>query len=168
MKAEFEISMTKRAMYGFLMYHSYHSFSGIFSIIAGLALLLLFGWCVRTGDDGILYLFFGVLFLIYQPWTLLMAAARQVASAPAFRQPLSYAVTEEGISVRQGDEEQTIGWEAVRKVRETSRSLFVYTGKKVAFIWIKEQMGEQENTVRTLLQAHLTPGTCRLRNKKKS
>lgn len=39
MKAKFEIKMTNQDMYNFLMYHSYHGVTGIFSIVAGIALL---------------------------------------------------------------------------------------------------------------------------------
>ena len=74
MKAKFEIKMTNRDMYNFLMYHSYHSFTGIFSIVSGIALLGYFFWCVGTGrESSFLYPLFGVLFLVYQPWTLFIS-----------------------------------------------------------------------------------------------
>ena len=39
MKTEFEIKMTTGSMYRFFMYHAYHGFAGIFSIIAGAGLI---------------------------------------------------------------------------------------------------------------------------------
>ena len=50
MKTEFDIKMTTASMYRFLMYHAYHSFSGIFSIVAGAALL--FFYILRMGTGG--------------------------------------------------------------------------------------------------------------------
>jgi len=51
MKAKFEIRMTNQDMYNFLMYHSYHGFTGIFSIAAGNALLGYFFWGAGTPTD---------------------------------------------------------------------------------------------------------------------
>lgn len=152
MKAEFEIKMTRTAMYQFLMYHAYHGFSGIFSIVAGAALLIYY--VINRGDGGNtwLYLLFGVLFLVYQPWTLYLNAVKQVGLNPVFKKPLLYRVSREGIEVCQEESTNQIGWDGVQKVRETSRSIFVYTGKKNAFIWIKSQLGGQKETVQKLLK----------------
>ena len=89
MKAKFEIRMTNQDMYNFLMYHSYHGFTGIFSIAAGIALLAYFFWCAGTGrENSFLYPLFGVLFLVYQPWTLFISSAKQVSSNPVFQKPI--------------------------------------------------------------------------------
>ena len=91
MKAKFEIRMTNQDMYNFLMYHSYHGFTGIFSIAAGIALLAYFFWCAGTGrENSFLYPLFGVLFLVYQPWTLFISSAKQVSSNPVFQKPIGY------------------------------------------------------------------------------
>ena len=71
MRSEFDIKMTTKAMYNFLMYHTYHTMNGIFSVVAGLALIVFF--FVQRGGDGQntwMFLLFGVLFIVYLPWTL--------------------------------------------------------------------------------------------------
>lgn len=152
MKAEFEIKITRKAMYRFLMYHAYHSFSGIFSIVAGAALLIYYGINRGNGGNTWLYLLFGVLFLVYQPWTLYLNAVKQVGLNPVFKKPLLYRVSREGIEVCQEESANQIGWDKVQKIRESAGSIFVYTGKKNAFIWIRSQMGDQEETVRRLMR----------------
>lgn len=155
MKAEFDIKVTQKNMYHFMMYHSYHGFSGIFSIVAGILLLVCYGWQRQIGgENSWLYLLFGVLFLVYQPWSLFLGAARQVTQNPVFRNPLHYELDDEGITVRQGESADTISWANVKKVCETSQNILVYTSSKNAFIWAKKQLGDQETTVRELLAAH--------------
>lgn len=152
MKVEFDCKVSKKAMYNFMMYHSYHSFSGIFSIVAGAALLAYFAWNQSQGGDSEwLFLFFGVLFLVYQPWALFMSASKQVTLNPMFKRPLSYCLSEEGITVRQEETENELPWSGITKVCETSQSILVYTNKKNAFIWVKDQMGAQEPAVRKML-----------------
>lgn len=154
MNAEFEMKMTPKTMYNFLMYHTYHGFNGIFSILAGAALLALYAFGGRENSNSWLYLLFGVLFLVYQPWTLLTQAAKQVSTNPVFKKPLRYEVSEEYLKVLQEETENEISWTAVTKVRENGRSIFVYTGKRNAFIWEKAQLGDQTAAVRSLIRAH--------------
>ena len=154
MKAKFEIRMTNQDMYNFLMYHSYHGFTGIFSIAAGIALLAYFFWCAGTGrENSFLYPLFGVLFLVYQPWTLFISSAKQVSSNPVFQKPIGYELSEKGITVSQDGQTNEIGWDGVRRIREDKRSIFVYTGAKNACIWPKKQLGSQATEVRTILDA---------------
>ncbi|MDO4323406.1 MAG: YcxB family protein [Lachnospiraceae bacterium] len=164
MKAEFEIKMTTGTMYRFLMYHAYHGFSGIFSVVAGAALLAYY--FATMGDGGAnkwIYALFGILFLVYQPWTLYTQALRQAKLNPVFKEPLHYVLTEEGMAVTQGEAASEVKWEAVKKVRETSKCILVYTGSRNACIWVKEQMGAQESPARELLRKHVSPKLLKLK-----
>lgn len=152
MRTEFEIKINTADMYGFLMYHTYHGVNGIFSIVAGLALIIFYFFRRGTVANDWIYVAFGILFLLYLPWTLYTRAAQQVRLGTAFKLPLQYTVSEEGIQVQQGENTIAVGWQDVYKVKESGRSILVYTGKKSAFIWVKKQMGEQENTARQLLK----------------
>lgn len=164
MNTEFDIKMTTGAMYRFLMYHAYHSFSGIFSILAGAALLVYF--FVKLPDGGTnhwIYLLFGVLFLLYQPWTLYTMAVRQAKLNPVFKEPLHYVLSDEGIAATQGENESRIMWDAVKKVRSTRRCIFVYTGDKNACIWIREQMGDKEGEACGALKKYVPEKLVKLR-----
>lgn len=102
MKTEFEIKMTVGGMYRFLMYHAYHSFAGVFSIVAGLALIGFYIWNGGGLETSNLWnLVFGVLFLLYEPLTLHSQAAKHVKLNFVYKHPLHYTLSEEGIAVRQ-------------------------------------------------------------------
>ena len=165
MKAKFEVKMTNQDMYHFLMYHSYHGFTGIFSIVAGIVLLGYFFWCLGTGREAsFLYPFFGVLFLIYQPWTLFISSAKQVTSNPVFRNPIGYELSENGITVSQDGVVNEIGWDGVRRVCEDKRCIFVYTGAKNACIWPKKQLGSQMTQVQQILASCVPSAAVRKKN----
>lgn len=156
MKVKFEIKVTTNDMYRFMMYHAYHGFSGIFSIAAGAGLILYY-ILNRTGNvaNVWMYLVFGILFLIYQPWTLYTRAAKQVQLSPVFKKPLGYFLSEEGITVTQDENTSQITWDSICKVRETSRSILVYTSSRNAYIWVKSQMGKKEPAVRESLKKYV-------------
>ena len=153
MKAKFSIKVTQRNMYNFMMYYAYHGVSGIFSIVAAAALLGLAVWSgTHGGENTWLYALFGVLFAVYQPWTLFIHSAKQVTSNPVFKKPLVYEVNEAGITVRQDDTENELPWSAV-------------TGKRNAFIWVKSQLGNNEKAVRNLLTAQVPESRRKLKAK---
>lgn len=164
MKTEFEIKMTTGSMYRFLVYHAYHSFAGIFSIVAGAGLIGFYFANLQSSVSNVwIYLLFGLLFLLYEPWTLYTGSVKQVKLNPVYRKPLHYSISEEGIAVQQGDETGQVKWEDVRLVRETSQSILVYTGKKNACIWIKEQLGQKETLVREILKAYVLSDKLKLK-----
>lgn len=154
MRSEFEIKITTSSMYRFLMYHIYHSFSGVFSVVAGLGILVLF-FVMRDSSQSWIYLLFGVLFLVYEPWSLYTRAVKQAKLNPVFKKPLRYTVTEQGITVTQDQTENKADWDSVLKVRETGRSIYVYTSVRNAFIWEKSQMGSETAAVKKLLETHI-------------
>lgn len=155
MNAEFEIRIKTMDMYRFLMYHAYHGASGVFSIAAGLVLIAFFFIRGEQLDNSWMFLVFGILFLVYLPWTLLNRAAQQVKLGDAFKKPLRYILSQEGVTVRQEESAAEVAWKDVCRVRETGSCILVYTGKKNAFIWVKSQMGDQETKVRELLKVHV-------------
>lgn len=166
MKAEFDIKMTTGSMYRFLMYHAYHGFGGIFSIVAGAALILYY--IISYGDGGAnkwIYLLFGILFLIYQPWTLYTGAVKQAKLNPVFKNPLHYTLCEEGIFAEQGEAKSKVEWAAVQKVRETSGSILIYTGPKNACILVKDQMGSQVDQVREIVKKNVPAALVKLKNR---
>lgn len=152
MRSEFDIQITTGSMYDFLMYHSYRQMSGLFSILAGIGMIVYY-LCARDqgGQNTWLFLFFGVLFLIYQPWTLYSKAVKQAKLNPVFKHPLTYILTEEGIEVCQNETSNQISWEQVYKVCENRKSILVYTSNKNAFIWEKNQLNGQEKQIREML-----------------
>ncbi len=182
METEFEIKMTVGGMYRFLMYHAYHSFAGIFSIVAGLALIGFYIWNGGGFETRNLWnLVFGILFLLYEPITLHSQAVKHVKLNFVYKHPLHYTLSEEGIAVRQAklqggmDEELYVeslmgpkptvaGWDSVLLVREDSKSILVYTGKKNACIWLRDQLGAREAEIREILRKYVPAEKLKLRS----
>lgn len=164
MNTDFEIKVTTWDMYVFLMYHTYHAFSGIFSIVAGVALIL-FYFINRHGSISNLwiYLAFGIIFLIYQPVALYTRAAKQVKLGTSFKKPLGYRLSKEGIEVIQGDVTGQVTWDQVYRVRETGRLILVYTNARNAFIWVKAQMGSGEQAVKEMIGQYVPDGRKKLK-----
>ena len=70
-----------------------------------------------------------------------------------------------GLAVWSGTHGGEIPWSAVTRVCETSQSIFVYTGKRNAFIWVKSQLGNNEKAVRNLLTAQVPESRRKLKAK---
>ena len=92
MRTEFDMKINTMAMYRFLMNHTYRGMNGLFSILAGIGLI---AYYVLSGKDtgssnSWIFLVFGVLFLVYQPWTLYSKALKQTKLNPVFKHPLHY------------------------------------------------------------------------------
>lgn len=159
MKTSFKVKISVNEMYGFLMHHTYHTTQGPFSIIAAIFMMCLFGYMISQGRataaTNLLYPFFALVFLFYLPFSLSKAAVRQAKLNPVFKEPISYEVSEEGIVISQKESSNQITWDQIRKVRETKKSIYVYTGPKNAFIWPKKQLDENAlETVKTLIKQY--------------
>ncbi len=157
MSAEFEVKMTPKILFDFQLFHTYHSFSGIFSILFGIGTLILtiatFGK-VSVSMTAV-YLLFTVYLLPLQPVLLYFRAAKQAKLNPVFQKPLAYVINDEGITSAQNDSEAHISWEQILKVKETNYSLLLYTGKRYCSVLPKESMGSQLAVVVKLIRKHL-------------
>lgn len=157
MSAEFEVKMTPKILFDFQLFHTYHSFSGVFGILFGIGTLILaiatFGK-VSVSMTAV-YLLFTVYLLPLQPVMLYFRAAKQAKLNPVFRKPLTYVVNDEGITSAQEESEAHIAWEQIVKVKETKKSLLLYTGKRYCSILPKESMGGQITVVVGLIRKHL-------------
>ena len=164
MRSEFDIQVTTKNMYNFLMYHIYRGVSGIVSIIAGIGMIAYYVYAKDgSGPNTWIFLCFGILFLVYQPWTLYTKAVKQAKMNPVFKKPLRYILTEEKIEVRQGESANELSWEQVYVVRENKTSILLYTSDKNAFIWEKSQLKEKEPQVRAMLTKLVEPKKLKLK-----
>lgn len=157
MEVKFDVKMTQKIMYDFLMNHTYKNISGIAGVLFGLAAFVIMAvtWGNVPEWQSAAYLLFGIWFLLYQPVSLYMKAAKQMKLNPAFKKPITYIISEEGITTMQEDKQAQIAWEDMQRVTETKRSLLAYTGKRYSFVLPKECMGEQYETVVEMIRSHM-------------
>lgn len=165
MEIKFDVKMTHKIMYNFLLNHTYRSMSGIVGILLGIVALVLY--FVTKGKVepwmSMAYLIFGVWFVLYLPVSLYLRSGKQVKNSPVFKKPITYIMNEEGITTRQDDQEAKIEWGNVQKVTQTGMSLLVYTGRRTAFVLPKESMGDQYKAAVEMLNAHVAPEYLRIR-----
>lgn len=158
MELEFDVKMTPAAMYDYLMHHTYSGMSGIIGAIAGAFCIMIF-----LANRYVIYLIAGVVILAYLPISLFLRAQQQVQGTPAFKKPLHYKLTEEGISVSQDDSEEMQSWDACFKAVSTRSSIILYTSKTTASIFPKKDLGEKKDALIQIISTHMPPSKVKIR-----
>ena len=150
MEIEFDVNMTAGDLFDYMLHHTYTSPSGLIGAVAG-ALMVVAG----AYGAGALCLIAGLVILAYLPVTLFLKSKQQFLTNPAFKKPLHYRLTEEGIEVSQGEEIQNGKWEDMHKAISTAKSLIVYTTPVNATIFPKRDLGEQAAAVIGIISTHM-------------
>lgn len=159
MKVEFDVNITVADLYDYMLSHTYSGFSGLFGSIVGALFIV---WYFTMGAQ-IYYLAAGVIILLYIPCSLYMRAKNQAATNEFFKKPLHYTLTDEGVTVTQGDYEMFQDWNIVYKAKSTNRSLLVYTSKINAWIFPKKDLGKDKEAVIQLISQHVAPGKVKIK-----
>lgn len=158
MELEFDVNINASVLYDYMLHHTYMSFSGLFGSAVG-ALFI-----VAYGINGNLYfLIAGLIVILYIPWTLFIRSRKQALSNPAFKNPLHYKMTDEGVTVSQGEFEEFKEWSGMVKANASNRSIFLYTSKINAWIFPKKDLGEKKDYVIEMISTHLSPGQVKIK-----
>ncbi len=166
MSVKFKVQMTEKYMYDFMLYHNYTSMSGLMSAVAGVLCFVVFTQNALKGEAGssLVWLMCAILFLVVSPYTMKTRAKSQVQNTEMFQKPLEYEFTEEGITVRQDDQEMTNAWTDFTKAVSTQKSVILYLGRVRALIFPKECMGEQYEEVIKMIHTHMPPAKVKIRH----
>ncbi len=156
---ELDVKITSGDLYDFLLRHSYNSVSGLLGAVIGAL-----GVIVGISRQYWIYLIFGVVILLYLPWTLFIKSKQQVANSPVFKEPLHYVLDENGITISQGDSSTCQAWENCLKAVSTGRSIIVYTAKNNATIFPKSQMQDKTTDVIEMISTHMPPAKVKIRS----
>lgn len=154
MEIKVDVKLKVMDMYNFFMYHTYTRASGIFSLLIGVAVAVMFFATYGEVDSGqsLLYLVFTIFFLIYNPVSFYWKALKQIKTVPIFQNPITYKFDKAGIVTMQNGESAKVEWQDVVKVVTTKRSLIVYLSKVRASILPKEQIGADYEAVVKLIR----------------
>ena len=158
MELEFDVKITAGVLYDYMLRHTYYSASGLIGTIVGALFIV---WFFAKG--GAIFLVAGVIILLYLPWTLFLKSRQQMLNTPAFKEPLHYKMTEEGIEVSQGEEVQAQKWEDMYKAVSTQRSIIVYTSPVNASIFPKRNLGDMAPRVIEMISTHMPPAKVKIR-----
>lgn len=156
----FSVQMTPMEIYKFTMYHSYHKASGLLGVCLSIAALvmLIVSFNELTDRDKTVLTFVAAWFLILEPVTLFFRARSQVKRNKSYQKPLNYQMSREGITVSQGEAQQTIVWENLMKIVETKSQYLVYSSKIHAFVFPKKALGQECEKAETIILEY-TKGT---------
>lgn len=158
MEVEFDVKVNAGVLYDYMLHHTYTGSAGILgSAVGALGIVAFF----MNGYP--LYLILGVVILVYQPVALYLRAKKQALN-PVFKEPLHYKMTQEGVSVSQGETEQFQKWEDMYKAVSTGRSIILYTNRINASIFPKKDLGEKQPEVVAMISRHMPPKKVQIRN----
>lgn len=157
-EVKFSVQVTVNDMFAFLMHHSYRGGSLIADAVVtfGAIGLLIAGFGKGDPVKTVALIFVAMLFTVIHPLQLFNKARKQVKNNEVFKNPLDYVLNDEGITLSQGEQSQSITWGDVYQVKEYKSQILVYTGRVYAFIWPKSALSQCENKVRELFKKHLS------------
>lgn len=156
---ELDVKIEANDLYDYMLRHSYNSAVGIIGSCFGALIIVL---AVLTTQW--IYLVFGLIILLYLPWTLFFRSKRQVLSNPSFQQPLHYLLDDQGLTISQGDDSVQYLWEEMHKAVSTGRSIILYTSPINATIFPKRQLEDQKIAVIEMISTHMPPAKVRIRS----
>lgn len=153
---EFSVQMTVKEVYKYTMYHVYSGFSGRFGLIVSIAALLMLIINFSNIDDKTktVLIILGLWFTVLEPLMALSRVKLQVKRNKTYQQPLNYRVDENGITVSQNEQSQSVGWDRLVKIVETPSQFLVYSSRIHSFVFPKNMMECQEDAMRALVMEH--------------
>ena len=158
MEVSFDVKITPGVLYDYLLYHTYTGTTGLLGTIAGALLVVAYFMA-----GSMLYLIFGVVVLVYLPWTLFIRSKKQYLTNSAFKEPLHYTFNEEGMTVSQKDTSEQIAWENLYKAVSTPKSIVLYTSPVNASIFPKKDLGERKAALIEVISTHMPPKKVKIR-----
>ncbi|MDY5845419.1 MAG: YcxB family protein [Bariatricus sp.] len=166
MTIKFDVKMTEKAMFDFMLHTAYTSLNGIVGVILG-GITLYLG--IRQTMNGVYpaaatFFLIAAFFLIGTPINMKTKSAEQVKKSPMFQKPITYELTEEGIKISQ-DEQSTVNeWNNFQKAVSTNTSIILYVTKVRALIFPRESLGEQYEAAVKMISTHMPPRKVNIRH----
>lgn len=158
MELEFDVKMNSKVLYDYMLHHTYSSFQGMLGTVVGA--LMLVGFAV-TGY--VIWLIAGIILLVYMPWSLFLKSKQQMLNTPAFKEPLHYRMTEEGVEISQGEAKEFQKWEHMFKATSTGKSIILYTSRFNASIFPREDLKGNETAVIEMISKHMPPAKVKIK-----
>ena len=155
-----DIEMSTAVLYDYLVHHAYSGTAGILGTCAGALGIMFF---IKSGGTAYIYLILGLVIIFYLPVKLRLQAAKTMQLNSAYKAPLHYVLDENGITVSQNEETQTIAWDKCIKAVSTKQSIAVYTGKNNASLFPRKQLGDNLPAFVAVLAENMEPGKVRIR-----
>ena len=150
MELEFDVKVDSKVLYDYMLHHTYGSFQGVLGSAVGALMLVGFA---MTGY--VIWLIAGIVLLAYLPWTLFIKSKQQMLATPAFKEPLHYRITEEGVEISQKEAKEFQKWEHMHKATSTGKSIILYTSPVNACIFPRACLQGNEVAVIEMISKHM-------------
>ncbi len=153
----FDVELTRKELYEFSMRHTYCSASGVCGLIISFGSLAICAVKFRSLDMTAIaaLIIIGLLFTVIQPVMLFSKAGKQVKKNKNINTALHYTMSDDGITVAQGEQEAFVKWYEIRKKVVTKNSLYVYMSPVRAFIFPKSQCLEDYDDIVSMVTAKM-------------
>ncbi len=151
----FSVQMTVKEVFRFSIHHSYCKASGIIGLLMSVISLVVLLACFHDlGDrEKAVLLIVALWFTILEPLTIYTRAKGQVKRNPTYKKPLNYTLDQEGITVSQDEQSQSIAWNQLMKIVETKTQYLVYSSKVHAFVFPKSSLGDSREEIKQFMIA---------------
>ena len=156
---EFDIKISAKELYDYMLMHHYNTAGGILGSGMGAVCIL-----VALSTKRYIFIFLGILLLLYLPVSLYMKSRQQALLNPAFKEPFHYTVDDTGITISQKDVTEHQDWGRMVKAVSTQRSIIVYTSPVNATIFPKAQLGDFKGDLIGLISTHMPPKKVKIRS----
>ena len=156
-RLHFEVLMTDKLLYDYMIHHAYTHFSGILSVC-----FAALGFMFFAKTHEIMYLALAVLLVLYLPINLGYRAKVQMMN-PVFKKPIIYDIDEDGIRISQDETVNMAEWGMCEKVISTRQSIVVYTGKNNATIFPRKVLGDELAAFLAMTAEHVGPKKMKVR-----
>lgn len=158
MNLEFDVKIDGKVLYDYMLHHTYSSFQGVLGTAVGALMILGFA---ATGY--VIWLIGGLVLLAYLPWSLFLRSRQQMLRTPAFKEPLHYLITEQGVEISQNGMKEFQEWDNMYKAVSTGKSIILYTSPVKASIFPRKDLGEKQTVLVKMISTHMKPAKVKIR-----
>lgn len=166
MKAEFDVKMTRKDLFLFLLNNTYRKMTGIIWCVFSAAVIAVavYTWGKIDIMQSVLLIVLACLYTVINPFILYVKAVRQMKQNEFFQKPLHYEIDERGIKVSQGETSETTEWNRMWKAVRYGSQVLIYVSNIRVFTLPCRAIGDQYPTLVKLANAGLE-GRSRLKER---
>ena len=157
---EFDSQVTEKSLNDFKRYHNLHSAGGIFQYVFAVFVLVMSGLGIyfkMSGQYISMMGLFGGFMLLYPSINMRQNTKKQMKKVEAFKAPLHYVVSEEGIVVSLDDNAEEVSWDQIYKIVFTGKNLVLYLNAVRANVLTLDTMRDSATDFVALSRKKLEP-----------
>lgn len=157
MKINFNVKLTVKEMYLFLLNNAYRKPMGVILFLFGIACYVVAAITFKEMDitSILLLILLGSIYTIIQPIMLWKSANKQIKKNPVYQNELEYSFDEKGITVSQGENTTFKPWEECWKAKNYGSIVVIYISVNNGIILPKSAIGSQYEDFAKLIKEHL-------------